>query len=287
MSDRRLLFWIHKPSKLWLILQFYCDFWREKSHVFVCNASSREKSHVFVCNASSREKSHIFVCNVSLREKSHIFVCNAKFETRSWHAEWRRIARLKRLKRHRLKTHFMEDTRLVLTDSSSFAAARLASDNVSRLGSWATPCNRNLTWSELENFGLRQVIGLKFAAMRLDLVWKIGYSRHLESIYLQNGILTMKSIAVKRFDEVQVTVGSISASLLMWCFPIFGFEHNTVMADRVLKWNIQLTCCLANWSFLASSAKISAWPRTAQATSSSSERFSMNSIIERIFENFE
>ncbi len=51
--------------------------------------------------------------------------------------------------------------------------------------------------------------------------------------------------------------------------------------------NISLTCCLANSNFLASSAKISAWPRTAQATSSSSERFSANSIVERIFENFE
>ena len=35
----------------------------------------------------------------------------------------------------RVENALVEDTRLVLTDSSSFAAARLASDNVSRLGS--------------------------------------------------------------------------------------------------------------------------------------------------------
>ncbi len=45
------------------------------------------------------------------------------------------VEQLKRLKRHGLKTRFTEDTRLVLTDSSSFAAAWLASDNVLRLGS--------------------------------------------------------------------------------------------------------------------------------------------------------
>ncbi len=79
--------------------------------------------------------------------KIYIFVCDMSFEREAEvlneDAEWS-----KRVKETQVESHFTEDTRLVLTDSSSFAAARLASDNISRLGSWLTPCKSDSTRSE-------------------------------------------------------------------------------------------------------------------------------------------
>ncbi len=45
------------------------------------------------------------------------------------------VEQSKRVGETQVEAHFTEDTRLVLMDSSSFATAQLASDNVSRLGS--------------------------------------------------------------------------------------------------------------------------------------------------------